>query len=456
MNVPTGPTRGAGIATRPPLRVVLGGWYGAANLGDELLLAVIAGWVRDAGGIPVAISNHPTATRAAHGVEAVGYGDLAAIVETLAAADLFVLGGGGLFQDYDAFDAASLERFPSYNVSQYAQFLLLADELGLPALALAQGVGPLRGEEGRAIAADIFTRAGAASVRDRESLALLRAIGVTRDVVLAPDPGWTWQPAARPGATLPQRYPALAGQRVMAMILRDWPFDPAWEQACAESLRNSVPAGWAMLWLDFNRPPGGTASGYSEIARRMVATLADDRTHVIWEGELLDEAALLLAQCDACIAMRLHGVLLASAAHLPAIAIEYDGKVAALCDEIGLPAQQRVDLPALRTRLPVAVAALTGPHAEESFRLGADAVAGLGERALAHRDVLWRAMAGARDAGPRERAGTGERSWLARWLGHAPDATPRVVAALTARLRRHAGSGAAARPTATTTPTPGG
>jgi len=29
---------------------VIGGWYGAANLGDELLLRVIADWVRDAGG----------------------------------------------------------------------------------------------------------------------------------------------------------------------------------------------------------------------------------------------------------------------------------------------------------------------------------------------------------------------------------------------------------------------
>ena len=121
---------------RRPLRVVLGGWYGAANLGDELLLGIIATWVREAGGVPVAISNHPPYTSAAHGIEAVGYGDLPAIVEAMAGADLFVLGGGGLFQDYDVFDLATLARFPAYTVSQYAQFLLLADELGLPTLAL--------------------------------------------------------------------------------------------------------------------------------------------------------------------------------------------------------------------------------------------------------------------------------------------------------------------------------
>ena len=36
------------------LRVVIGGWYGAANLGDELLLRVIADWVHEAGGRPIA------------------------------------------------------------------------------------------------------------------------------------------------------------------------------------------------------------------------------------------------------------------------------------------------------------------------------------------------------------------------------------------------------------------
>lgn len=418
-----------------PLRVVLAGWYGAANLGDELLLAVIAGWVRDAGGVPIAISTHPDHTHAAHGIDAVGYADLPAIVEALAGADLFVLGGGGLFQDYDAFDAASLDRFPSWNVSQYAQFLLLADEIGLPTLALAQGVGPLRGAEGRAIAADVFTRAGGVSVRDRDSLALVGAIGVARDVVVAPDPGWTWRGSGGRGLALAARYPALAGRRVIAMILRDWPFDPRWESACVDALRRAVPSDWAMLWLDFNRPPNGASRGYSEIAQRMVTALADARTHVIWEGERLDEAATLLAQCDGCIAMRLHGVLLASAAGLPVIAIEYDGKVAALCDEIGIPHRQRVGLSAIERDLPAAIATLVQPGG--ASRLAPAQATQLYERALAHRTMLWNAMDTARGAALRP--APRDVSWLARWLTHSPAATPGVVAALTARLRRQRG-----------------
>lgn len=423
-----------------PLRVLIGGWYGAANLGDELLLVVIARWVREAGGVPIAISNHPTFTAAAHGIEAVGYGDLAAVVEAMATADLFVLGGGGLFQDYDVFDMASLGKFPAYSVSQYAQFLLLAVEMGLPTLALAQGVGPLRAAEGRAIAADVFNRASGVSVRDAASADLLHEIGVTRDVTVAPDPGWTWTNDGDATSGLRERYPELKGRQVIAMVLRDWPFDPEWESACVRALAAAIPADWAMLWLDFHRPPAELLPGFSEIARRMVGNLADARTHVIWDGEGLAQAAGLLAQCDACIAMRLHGVLLAAVAGLPTVVIEYDGKVSALCDEIGIPRAQRVRLQAIQNDLPAAISVVTGPDRALASRLAPERRAGMAHHALVHRELLWRAMADteptATSAVAPADAGAQESSWLARWLHHVPDAVPRVVTALTRRLRR--------------------
>ena len=427
-------------AFNAPVRVVLGGWYGAANLGDELLLKVIAGWVGEGGGVPVAISTHPPWTQASVGIEAVGFGDLPAIVEAMAEADLFVLGGGGLFQDYNEFDRASLARFPCWNVSQYAQFLFLADELGLPTRALAQGVGPLRGAEGREIAADVFARAHGVSVRDQDSAQLLREIGVQRDVTVAPDPAWSWR---RPAASLPplrERYPELAGRPVLAMILRDWPFDAEWEARCVAVLRDAIPQGWGVLWLDFHRPPDAATTGFSEIARRMTQRLGDAhmqaRVHVVWSGATVDEAAELLAQCDACVAMRLHGVLLAIANGLPVVSIEYDGKVATLGRDLALPPVQCVGLAEIGTRLPAAISHVTA-RAPGSI-LPALEVAKLATGALAHRDLLMRHLAHARDPG-----GAPERAdrarWFGRWLEAMPAATPRVAEALTRRLRRLSG-----------------
>ncbi|HEX4884402.1 MAG TPA: polysaccharide pyruvyl transferase family protein [Casimicrobiaceae bacterium] len=364
-------------------RVLLGGWYGAANLGDEMIFATFVRWVREAGAEPLAISVHPALTRREHGVAAVGYGDLPAIAEALAGADAFVLGGGGLFQDYEPFDRASLARFPAWNVAQFAQFARLAAELRVPVGVLAQGVGPLRGDEARAIAAEVFALARVASVRDAGSAALLAALGVRRDVAVAPDPAWTLVPSRIDVAT---RFPDLAGRRVLAIVVRDWPFDRSWEAPFVHALRTALQPGWACLWLDFARLPDAACetAANDEIAGRL-ALQVPGVTHAIWRGLRLDEAAGLIAGSDALVAMRLHAALLGHAAALPVVTLEYDAKVRALGDEAQVPAASRMGLGDVAGRLP---ATLAGVQRADAFRLPARTRDALARNALVHRDLL--------------------------------------------------------------------
>ncbi len=429
---PRPPARDQGAARR----VVLAGWYGAANLGDELILAVFVDWVREAGATPVVISVNPHFTTAVFGTEAVVYTDLPAIVETMADADLVVLGGGGLFQDYDAFDVPSLERFPARNVSQFAQFFYLARELGLPAAVLGQGVGPLRGADARAITADVFNRAQASSVRDDESAALLRTIGVSRPVRVAPDPAWSF-PVGEPIAPA-ARFSALANQRVIAMVVRDWPFDRSWETQFVAALRASLPLDWALLWLDFTRVPDASATRpqHDEIAHRLIPQLPGF-THAVWEGMRLEEAAGLIAGSDALITMRLHGALLGHLAGVPVAALEYDGKVRALGDDLGVPLVQRMPLDAIAQRLPAAVRCVTEGQPTAPFRLDATKRARLAEAALAHRALLRDTMVALPRAPVLEQLSA---PLLPGWVAEGDaDGRRRVVAALVRRLRRVGG-----------------
>lgn len=412
-------------------RVLLGGWYGAANLGDELLLATFARWVREAGAAPAAIGVHPRYTAVAHGLPAVGYDDLPAIAEAMAESDLFVLGGGGLFQDYDRFDEASLAAFPARNVSQFAQYALLAQALGVPLAVLGQGLGPLRGAEGRAIAARVYAQADAVSLRDAASLALLRAIGVAREAPVAPDPAWAH---VAPPRSVAAAFPALAGRPVLALVVRDWPFDPAWEAAFVAAFREAMPAAWACLWLDFTRVPDatGTQPVYTEIAHRLVPQLPGP-AHAVWSGMQVDEAAGLLAGCDAVLAMRLHGALLGHAAGRPVLALEYDGKVQALGDDLALPAAQRMALAEIPARLPQALRSLVAAPAAWAT-VPAARRAALARDALMHRDCLHAAL-GAALRGPRRplRLGPPVTDWFAALDAAGRARVERAVAAREAR-----------------------
>ena len=420
-------------------RVVLSGWYGAANLGDELLLAVAVEWVRDAGAVPVVASVNPAWTRATYGVEAFEWWDAAALIEAIARADLFAFTGGGLWQDYDGFAAEALDDFPARGAAVYAQQFFAAIELGVPAVVLGQGVGPLQGAGPRRVTAEVFRRADAVSVRDEASAELLRSIGVDRGITVAPDPGWSFRGEPRLAGDLVRRWPELQDKRLLAVVLRDWPYRPGWEDELVAAMRDALPADWACVWLDFARsPPDDPEAAGREIARRIISRLDDDLVHVVWDGETAAEAAAVIAGCDSCLAMRFHGALLAHAAGLPVVTLEYDGKVAALGDELGVPARQRVALERIEADLRPALEFIAGPERHLAFRLAPQHRQRLGAEALAHRDLLRAAIAAARQPCGQAEQAAPDLPLVSRWLARSG---PAAEAAREAIARRFAAAG---------------
>jgi polysaccharide pyruvyl transferase WcaK-like protein len=392
----------------------------------------MAGWVRAAGGTPLAISVHPPHTLATLGVEAVPFSDLASIIEAMASADLFVLGGGGLFQDYDGLDTAALGRFPALNATQYAQFFHLALALGLPTVALAQGIGPLRSSGARTVTADVFRRADHVSLRDVESATLLRDIGVTRVAPVAPDPVWI-AIEGLPRVNLHERFPQFRGKRILGVNVRHWPFDTGWEDSFVAAFRGAVPDDWGCLWIDFQRTPAPDGPGFvdDEIAPRMLERLGDHGVHLRWDGHAVADGAAALAACDAVLAMRLHGVLIGHGAGRPVVALEYDGKVRVLGDELGVPTAQRLPLSEIPGRLRSAIQSVTNAG-QQPFVLSRSACADTVLRALDHRQVLWNAMSMAMRADTRQPPEM--PPLLHDWLRQEPAAASRALAAF-ARLR---------------------
>jgi polysaccharide pyruvyl transferase CsaB len=385
-NLPT-ITKCTGTAPRmaPRLRALLAGFYGAANLGDEMILSVILDWLGQANAEAVVVSLNPAYTRVEFGVEAVSFDSLAEIAAVAATSDVFVLGGGGLFQDHHRFDVPSLYRFPAGTVSQYAQLLFLAAQHGLPTVALAQGVGPLRSIPVRDIVAEVFTRATRVSLRDAASAEILRAIGVDRDVIIAPDPGWCYE--ARPGQKkLAERFPELRERRTFIVVLREWDFVGGWEEPLSRALRQGLGAGDAIVWACFQRNAGDDVAVLTDDAtiERVMAAAGNGVAHARWLDATLDEIVQAIAECAGVIAMRLHALLIAIRCGKPVIALEYDDKMRHLGDTAGLSDVMRVPLDRIADAMPQALRALTAG----SNSVPRAAVERLIRDAGEHRDLL--------------------------------------------------------------------
>ena len=132
----------------------------------------------------------------------------AGIAREIAQTDLFVMGGGGIFQDYGPFHIASLYDPQANDIANYAKPFYMARQFGVPTAIIGQGIGPLRKSEGRLIVRDIFSLADHVSVRDEASVDLLREMGVSRELIVAPDPVWEssrWLPTTRDELDAPNR-----------------------------------------------------------------------------------------------------------------------------------------------------------------------------------------------------------------------------------------------------------
>ncbi len=158
--------------------VVLAGYYGFGNLGDELLaqsliqLLVSSGVERERIAV---LSNAPAESEKKFGVRALDRWSLPAVREALLASRTLLLGGGGLFQD-----ATSLR-----SCVYYWGLVRLARMSRCRVWAVGQSVGPLLSPSAKWMARTAFAACEYIGVRDEGSREFLSRFGLGCE--LSPD-----------------------------------------------------------------------------------------------------------------------------------------------------------------------------------------------------------------------------------------------------------------------------
>lgn len=299
-----------------PLRLLLSGYYGFDNAGDEAVLAAIVQRLR--AGYPDAqiavLSSDPEATADLHGVAAVQRWSIPAVWSALGQSDVLLQGGGSLIQD------ATSRVSPVY----YLGLLRMARLRRVPSVVLAQGLGPLRTPALRSWLRREFASCAAITVRDDESLADLARLGVTSPApVRVADPALLLEPPASGSAGL-----ELAPRVVLA--LRLWPGVEGVVQSCQDLARWL----WESRGLVIDVVPFQPAQDMpvaQEISQAALGCrLVTGVRHPAEFVALVDRARLV-------VSMRLHGLIFAAARQVPAVGLSYDPKLDAFAAMAGQP-----------------------------------------------------------------------------------------------------------------------
>lgn len=325
--------------------LLIAGYYGFDNLGDEAILECLLRGLAERlpEARPVVLSGSPQRTRQRHGVDAVDRADIPAVTALARQAGLVVLGGGGLFQDYWPAPLAHCLEPKGGGLPFYLRFPIIAAATDCPLAIVGVGVGPLKGEESRQLAAAAFELATSASVRDGDSLELLRGICPGRpEPFLGADPATLLEPAPEGEVDALLAELGLApGEPLLGVAPRPWAFgtDPSrweWEVALGIEVYLASHAGSALL-LPFQPSGGDHGENDQTVCSRLAAQIRQPgRVHVVHQELRPALVAALLGRCELVLAMRYHAALLSLLAGVPTVALAYDPKVSSLLDETRL------------------------------------------------------------------------------------------------------------------------
>lgn len=277
-------------------RILLCGYYGFDNLGDELILRSLAEGFRNEEVWVLSVDPHATRTR--HKVRTVSRWNPWAVFRAMGRSDRVVIGGGGLFQDATS----------SLSLYYYLALMALARLRGRNLVVRGVGIGPIWRSWNQRLTAWFMNRVESLSVRDSESAALLRQWGVTRPIFVEEDEVM--------GLTLPEPVTAHP-KRLAALLRRPRNPPPGFAAVLKQELERLARSGWDILLIPFHKAQDSALAEELRLPYRSC----------LWSTE--EEALAALSSCSAVLTMRFHGAVLAHRLGKPCLALSEDEKTAA-------------------------------------------------------------------------------------------------------------------------------
>ncbi|HYG57484.1 MAG TPA: polysaccharide pyruvyl transferase CsaB [Symbiobacteriaceae bacterium] len=304
--------------------ILVSGYYGFYNAGDEAILAGMIRAVREVAPETTftVVSGKAAYTRSLHGVAAVSRGDFKNIWRAMGRADLFISGGGTLLQDVTS----------SKSLSYYLGLITMAKLRLKPVMIYAQGAGPVRRPLGRTLIPVIANGVDLITVRDPESAETLRHLGVVRPplsvtadsaLALGPsDPEW--------GASLLREAGVDPGRPVIGVSVRQWkqgeaPMQPPLARALDQLARE---AGAQVVFIPMQEPADIEAATAVSQHMEMPVVVAQGRYTYA-------QVMAMIAGCNLLVGMRYHALVFAAMNGVPLVGLSYDPKNDAFLRLIG-------------------------------------------------------------------------------------------------------------------------
>lgn len=290
------------------MKVVLSGYYGFDNVGDEAILYSIITALKDVDpAVEITVlSNQPDKTEETYGVKAVNRWKLKEVAKVIKQADGLISGGGSLLQDETG----------GRSVIYYTGVMLMARFFGKPFFVYAQGMGPLNQTFNQRLTKFALQKAAKITVRDVESKQLLARIGVKKAIELVPDPV-----LGISSENLQSEWLAESGLRepFITVSVRDWLSEEPYKQRLAETL-DELAQNYRIVFIPMH-------GEHDKRSSEDVMKLMKEEAMIAPFAASIEEKIAIIRSSHLLIGMRLHALIFAAVGHTPFVALSYDPKI---------------------------------------------------------------------------------------------------------------------------------
>lgn len=307
-------------AMNPRKKIVVSGYYGYENLGDETILSIICSRYREKYDL-VILSKRPHETEKKFGVTAIQRFHMRKVWREIRHCSLLLSGGGSLLQD----------RTSTRSLLYYLSVIRMALREKKPVMVYANGIGPVSGARNRRLVARALKKATAITLRDEDSLRELESMGLNcQDIHITADPVFSLQNT----------------EEKTARQLRTQIGIPMEAPLMGISMRRVSPNAARNLAVLFDGIC--EATGFTPVflcmqpavdhqAAESVKSLMQTKAYLL-PGQLdSQEIMSVVGDMKLVVSMRLHTLIFAAAAGTPVLGFDYDPKVVSLLRTLGMP-----------------------------------------------------------------------------------------------------------------------
>ena len=296
-------------------RIVISGYYGFDNTGDEAVLyAIIRAIKQECQGHQIEItvlSNQPEKTRELYKVKAINRWDMRQVYKSVRQCDILISGGGSLLQDVTS----------NKTVPYYLLIIKMAQWHKKEVIFYSQGYGPVNKGYNKYLVKQVLNKINYIFVRDYNSKKSLLDIGVTKaQIIVAADPVIGMDTNEKSRLKMEKYISSYStDKKRVGIYLRSWKNDSEIIEKMNLLCKILEKENLDIFFIPMQEP-----DDHKFLDR---IKLPNKSTYKVNDNLDIHETFALTGQMDVVVGMRLHALIMATAQEIATVGLAYDPKV---------------------------------------------------------------------------------------------------------------------------------